>query len=146
MLLAACHKTHYLFHFFNWIYEKVKDNSLTSIKYYFCTNRGIPWKTSRLNFYFKKFQKTGQFEDKRSVRPKETNVCTEDRGTTLSTALWNVVWSCISATVVGNLVKIDGTLNIAMYFQILIHHAIPSGKHVFGNSFIFQHELFPKNT
>lgn len=34
--------------------------------------------TSRLNFYFKKFQKTGQFEDKRSVRPKETNVCTED--------------------------------------------------------------------
>ena len=30
--------------------------------------------------------------------------------------------------------------------QFLIHHAIPSGKHLIGNGFIFQHDNDPKHT
>ena len=49
-----------------------------------------------------------------------------------------MVWGCISASGVGDIVRIDEILNAKKYRQILIHHAIPSGKCLIGNCFIFQ--------
>lgn len=44
-------------------------------------------------------------------------------------------------------VKRDGIMNPEMYLQKLIHHAIPSEKHLIGNSFIFfYHESDAKHT
>ena len=60
---------------------------------------------------------------------------------------WNIlVWGCISAIDVVDIVQIDGIMNAEKYRQVLIHHAIPSGKHLIGNSFIFQHDKDPKLT
>ena len=39
-----------------------------------------------------------------------------------------LVWSCISARGVGDLFKIDDIMNAEKYRQILIHHAVPSGR------------------
>ena len=39
-----------------------------------------------------------------------------------------LVWGCISASGVANIVRIDGIMNAEKYRQVLIHHAIPSGK------------------
>ena len=47
-------------------------------------------------------------------------------------------WGCISASGVGDIVRIDGIINAEKYRQVLFHYAIPSGKHLIGNSFIFQ--------
>lgn len=44
-----------------------------------------------------------------------------------------MVWQCISASVVGDLVKIHGIINIEKYDQTLIQHGIPSGKCLAGN-------------
>ena len=52
----------------------------------------------------------------------------------------------ISASGVGDIVCIDGILNAKKYWQILIHDAIPSGKHLIGNWIIFQHDNDPKHT
>ena len=57
-----------------------------------------------------------------------------------------MVWACISASDVGHIVRIDGILNAEKYRQVLIHHAIPSGKRPGGNCFIFQHDNDPKHT
>ncbi|MBN3274473.1 TCB2 transposase, partial [Polyodon spathula] len=56
------------------------------------------------------------------------------------------VWGCISANGVGDLVRINGLLNAEKYRQILIHHAIPSGRHLIGPKFILQHDNDPKHT
>ena len=48
------------------------------------------------------------------------------------------VWGCISANGVGDLVRINGILNAEKYRQILIHHAIPSGRRVIGTKCILQ--------
>ena len=56
------------------------------------------------------------------------------------------VWVCITANVMGDSVRIVGKINAEKYRQILIHHAIPSGKHLVGNSFIFQQENDLKHT
>ena len=37
-------------------------------------------------------------------------------------------------------------MNAEKYKQILMHHAIPTIKHLIGNSFIFQQDNDPKNT
>ena len=37
-------------------------------------------------------------------------------------------------------------MNAEKYRQFLIHHAIPSGKCLIGNGFIFQHDNNPKDT
>ena len=59
---------------------------------------------------------------------------------------WSVlVWGCISARGVGDIVRIDGIINAENYRQVLIHNAINSGKHLIG-SFIFQHDNNPKHT
>ena len=57
-----------------------------------------------------------------------------------------MVWGCISANGVGDLVRVDGIMNAAKYKQILIHHAILSGKRLIGNKFIFQHDNDPKHS
>uniref|UniRef100_A0A3Q0QR15 Transposase Tc1-like domain-containing protein n=1 Tax=Amphilophus citrinellus TaxID=61819 RepID=A0A3Q0QR15_AMPCI len=56
------------------------------------------------------------------------------------------VWGCISAHGPGDIVKIDGILNAAKYHQILIHHAIPSGRRLIGLGFILQQDNDPKHT
>ncbi|KAK6473362.1 extracellular calcium-sensing receptor-like [Huso huso] len=56
------------------------------------------------------------------------------------------VWGCISANGVGDLVRINGLLNAEKYRQILIHHAIPSGRHLIGPKFILQHDNDPRHT
>lgn len=50
-----------------------------------------------------------------------------------------MVWGCILVSGVGDLVKIDGIVNN----QILVHHAIPSGKHLINNSIIFSRKIIP---
>ena len=37
-------------------------------------------------------------------------------------------------------------MNAEKYRQVLIHHAIPTGKRLIGNGFIFQHDNDPKHT
>ena len=56
------------------------------------------------------------------------------------------VWGCISANGVGDLVRINGVLNAEKYRQILIHHAIPSGRRMIGPKFILQQDNDPKHT
>ena len=63
---------------------------------------------------------------------------------------WNggglLVWGCISDSGVGNIVWIDGIMNAEKCRQVLIHHAILSGKRLIGNGFIFQPDKNPKHT
>ena len=47
---------------------------------------------------------------------------------------------------IDDLVRIDGIINAKKYRQILIHHAIPSGKRLIGNGFVFQQDNNPKHT
>ena len=56
------------------------------------------------------------------------------------------VWGCISAGGVGDLVRIDGIMNAEKYRQILIHHAIPSGRRLIDPRFTFQQDNDPKHT
>ena len=56
------------------------------------------------------------------------------------------VWGCISAEGVGDLVRVDGIMTAQRYKQILIHHAVPSGRRLIGENFIFQHDNDPKHT
>ena len=57
-----------------------------------------------------------------------------------------LIWGCISASGVGNIVRIDGIMNSEKHRQVLIHNAIPSGKRLIGNGFIFQHDNNSKHT
>ena len=50
-----------------------------------------------------------------------------------------LIWGCISASGVGDIVRIDGIMNAETYKQVSNHHVIPSGKCLIGNVFIFQH-------
>lgn len=50
-----------------------------------------------------------------------------------------MVWSCISASGVGDPVKIEGIMNIEKCHQVLHQYAIPSEKCLLGSGFIFQH-------
>ena len=56
------------------------------------------------------------------------------------------VWGCISAEGAGDLVRVDGIMTAERYKQILIHHAVPSGRRLIGENFIFQHDNDPKHT
>ena len=57
-----------------------------------------------------------------------------------------MVWGCLTANGVGDLAGIDGIMNAEKYRQILIHHAIPSGKRLIDNGFIFQQDNDPNHT
>ena len=56
------------------------------------------------------------------------------------------VWGCFTIDGVGDFHKINGIMEQQQYKQILIHHAIPSGKRLAGNGFIFQQDNDPKHT
>ena len=51
-----------------------------------------------------------------------------------------------TASGVGDIIWIDGIIYAEKYRQVLIHHAIPSGKRLIENGFIFQHDNDPKHT
>ncbi|KAL6467397.1 hypothetical protein MHYP_G00252010 [Metynnis hypsauchen] len=57
-----------------------------------------------------------------------------------------MVWGCFAGDIVGDLFKIEGTLNQHGYHSILQRHAIPSGLRLVGRSFIFQQDNDPKHT
>ena len=57
-----------------------------------------------------------------------------------------MVWGCFAGDTVGDLFKIEGTLNQHGYHSILQRHAIPSGLRLVGTSFNFQQDNDPKHT
>ncbi|CAJ0951516.1 unnamed protein product [Ranitomeya imitator] len=57
-----------------------------------------------------------------------------------------MVWGCFAVDTVGDLFKIEGILNQHGYHSILQRHAIPSGLHLVGPSFIFQQDNDSKHT
>ena len=57
-----------------------------------------------------------------------------------------MVWGCFAGDTVGDLFKIEGTLNQHGYHSILQWHAIPSGLRLVGPSFIFQQDNDRKHT
>ena len=57
-----------------------------------------------------------------------------------------MVWGCNSASGAGNLVKVYGIMKAEKCHWFLIHHAIPSGKHLAGNDFFLKHDNDPKHT
>ncbi|MDF4290226.1 transposase, partial [Vibrio parahaemolyticus] len=57
-----------------------------------------------------------------------------------------MVWGCFAGDTVGDLFKIEGTLNQHGYHSILQRHAIPPGLRLVGRSFIFQQDNDPKHT
>ena len=57
-----------------------------------------------------------------------------------------MVWGCFAGDTVGDLFKIEGTLNQHGYHSILQWHAIPSGLRLLGLSFNFQQDNDPKHT
>ena len=58
------------------------------------------------------------------------------------------VWGSITYSGVGHLYKITDNLTAPKYkqMQILLHHAVPVGKALIDNSFVFQHDNDPKHT
>ncbi|MEE8288351.1 MAG: transposase [Nitrosomonadaceae bacterium] len=57
-----------------------------------------------------------------------------------------MVWACFAAGGVGSFIRVRGILLKESYKQILIHHAVPSGKRILGRGFIFQQDNDPKHT
>ena len=53
-----------------------------------------------------------------------------------------LVWGSITYSRIGHLYKIIDNLAAPKYKQILIHHAVPVGKALIGNNFVFD----PKGT
>ena len=56
-----------------------------------------------------------------------------------------MVWGCLTANCMSDLVRTDEIMNAEQNRQILIHYAIPSVKHLIGNDFIFQQDNDPKH-
>lgn len=57
-----------------------------------------------------------------------------------------MVWGCMACKGTGTIVRVYGILVKEKYRQILIHHAVPSGKKLLGKGFIFQQDNDPKHT
>ena len=57
-----------------------------------------------------------------------------------------IVWGCFGNNKVGDLVRIEGIMDTKYYHKILTRHAVPSGKNLIGNEFIFQQDNDPKHT
>ena len=57
-----------------------------------------------------------------------------------------MVWDCFAGRTVGDLFKIQGTLNQHGYHSILQPHAITSGSGLSGTIICFQQDNDPKHT
>ena len=58
-----------------------------------------------------------------------------------------VVFACMSASGLGNLIFIDGIMNHSLYLNILRRNLILSAQNMgIGNNFIFYHDNNPKHT
>ena len=55
------------------------------------------------------------------------------------------VWWCFAGDTVGDLFRIQGTLNQHDYHSILQRYTIPSGFRLVGISFVFQQDNDPKD-
>jgi hypothetical protein len=56
-------------------------------------------------------------------------------------------WGCFGGKQVGDIFKIDGIMRKEEYHSILVHHAMPSGKRLYGNEkWIFQQDNDPKHS
>ena len=57
-----------------------------------------------------------------------------------------MVWASISGRGVGDLVKIGGIMDKKVYHNILVRHAVPSGRRLIGDNFVFQEDDDPKQS
>ena len=57
-----------------------------------------------------------------------------------------LVWGSISGRGVGNLVKMGGIMDKKVYDNILVRHAVPSGRRLIGDNFVFQEDDDPKHS
>ena len=58
-----------------------------------------------------------------------------------------MIWGCFGNGQVGNIKRIQSTMDQHVYHSILTHHAIPSGRRIFGDgNWIFQQDNDPKHT
>ncbi len=57
-----------------------------------------------------------------------------------------MAWGCFCDDGVGAVVHVKGILVKEKYKQILIHHAVPSGRRLLGHGFLFQRDNDPKHT
>ena len=51
-----------------------------------------------------------------------------------------MVWGSISGRGVGDLVKIGETMDKKVYYNILVRHAVPSGRRLIDDNFVFQED------
>nr|CAH0108862.1 unnamed protein product [Daphnia galeata] len=56
-----------------------------------------------------------------------------------------MVWGAISVKGAVPLKRIEGIMDMKVYHQILIRHALPGGKRLIGRGFVFQEDNDPKN-
>ena len=74
-----------------------------------------------------------------AYQPKCLNPTIKHRGGFLQ------VWSCLSSSGVGDLIKIEGRITGELYVDILRHHAVSSGMRLIGYNFILQQDIDPKH-
>ena len=55
-------------------------------------------------------------------------------------------WGCFGGLHVGDLFQVKGIMKKEEYHSILVRHAIPSGKRLFGSAWVFQQDNDPKHT
>lgn len=56
-----------------------------------------------------------------------------------------MVWAGISTQGVTRMKRIVGIMDKKMYHSILVHTAVPEGKHLIGRGFVFQEDNDPKH-
>ena len=54
-------------------------------------------------------------------------------------------WGCFGGLYVGDLFQVKGIMKKEEYHSILVRHAIPSGKRLFGSAWVFQQDNDPKH-
>ena len=57
-----------------------------------------------------------------------------------------IVWGYFASIQVGDLVRIHGIMDKKVYHNILVRHAVPLGKRLAGQNFVFQQDNDPKHT